>query len=140
MIQLFTLGRFELAIGPDGGDGGIASQPKRAAVLAYLAAARPVGFQRRDILLAMIWPESDTEHARQGLRQVLLQLRKVLGADAIQSRGTEELRLNPALMEVDCRQFELLIAEGQANEGLQRYRGDFLSGFHLPGATEEWEE
>ena len=112
MIQLFTLGRFELAIGPDAGDGGITSQPKRAAVLAYLAAARPVGYQRRDILLAMIWPEADTEHARQGLRQVLLQLRKVLGADVIQGRGTEELRLHPDLVEVDCQQFEQLIAEG----------------------------
>jgi len=140
MIQLRLLGGFELATGRDAGDGGIAGQPKRAALLLYLAAARPNGFQRRDVLLAMVWPEADTEHARQGLRQLVLQLRKVLGTAAIEGRGKADLRVNPELVAVDSRQFEACLLEGRTAEALQLYRGDFVTGFHLPGASSDWEE
>ena len=42
----------------------VLSQPERAALLAYLAAARPFGYQRRDRLLAVFWPESNQGAAR----------------------------------------------------------------------------
>jgi DNA-binding SARP family transcriptional activator len=53
-------------------------QPKRLAVLAYLAGNSPEIFHRRDRLLALFWPESTTEQARHGLRQVLYELKRRL--------------------------------------------------------------
>ena len=43
-------------------------QPKRLALLTYLALARPYGFQRRDRILLLFWPDSDEERARAALR------------------------------------------------------------------------
>src|SRR5262245_12921902 len=39
-------------------------QPKRLALLAYLAIARPRGAHRRDALVAIFWPELDQHGAR----------------------------------------------------------------------------
>jgi len=41
----------------------VLAQPKRVALLAYLAAATPRRLHRRDSLLALFWPELDQEHA-----------------------------------------------------------------------------
>src|SRR5919205_360129 len=44
------------------------TQPKRLALLAYLAVATPRGFHRRDRLLGLFWPELDEERARAAAR------------------------------------------------------------------------
>lgn len=44
-------------------------QPKRVALLSYLAAATPRGFHRRDTLLGLFWPESTQAQARHTLSQ-----------------------------------------------------------------------
>src|SRR5437016_1530236 len=89
MIELRMLGRLSLT----GADGlevrGLLGQPRRLALLAYLAAASPQGFHRRDTLLALFWPELDQEHARAALRQALHVVRDALGGDAVASRGDE---------------------------------------------------
>ena len=36
----------------------VLAQPKRVALLAYVAVASPRGFHRRDSLLALFWPDS----------------------------------------------------------------------------------
>src|SRR5207249_595698 len=54
-------------------------RPKSLALLAYLAAARPRGFHRRDTLLALFWPDLDQAHARNALRQTVHSLRHELG-------------------------------------------------------------
>src|SRR5262245_58770306 len=75
MIRLHLLGALEVAAG-DGRDlHGLVAQPKRLAVLAYLA-ARPAGeFVRRDTLLGVFWPDLDQAAARRSLRQTLHVLR-----------------------------------------------------------------
>src|SRR3989442_1335006 len=50
----------------------VLAQPKRVALLAYLAAATPKRLHRRDSLVALFWPELDQEHARAALRQATL--------------------------------------------------------------------
>src|SRR5260370_18722313 len=57
----------------------VLAQPKRVALLAYLAAATPRRLHRRDSLVALFWPELDQEHARPALRQALHGLRHALG-------------------------------------------------------------
>src|SRR5215217_7103766 len=84
MIELRTLGVLDLR----GGDGqefrAVLQQPKRLALLFYLAvASRTRRFHRRDALLALFWPELDTDHARAALRRSLYFLRRSLGAEVI---------------------------------------------------------
>ena len=71
MIELRTLGRLDLRDSKGREVRSILSPTKRFALLAYLAVAVPRGFHRRDILLALFWPELDQEHARRALRQAL---------------------------------------------------------------------
>src|SRR6267378_1864865 len=70
------------------------TRSRRLALLAYLAAATPRGFRRRDSLLALFWPELDQEHARAALRQALHVLRGALGGDVVTTRGDEEIGLD----------------------------------------------
>jgi TolB-like protein/Tfp pilus assembly protein PilF len=108
----------------------IVGQPKRFALLAYLALARPRGWQRRDAIVAMFWPESTQERARRALRDAIYVLRRELGEGVIEGRGSEEVRLAPA-MRVDAHAFEELLATGDLAGALDWYRGDLLSAFHL---------
>jgi serine/threonine-protein kinase len=68
VIELRTLGGVDLQ-GPERRElRSIVAGPKRLALLAYLALQSPAGFQRRDTLLGLFWPELDQEHARNALR------------------------------------------------------------------------
>ena len=83
------------------GDGGrelrsVLAQSKRVALLAYLAAATPQRFHRRDSLVALFWPELDQDHARAALRQSLHVLRRSLGEGALESHGDDEIGLGQA--------------------------------------------
>src|SRR5256884_7313355 len=94
MIELRMLGRLSLT-GADGREvRGLLGQPRRLALLAYLAAASPQGFHRRDTLLALFWPELDQEHARTALRQALRVLRTALRSGVLVKRRDEEVGLD----------------------------------------------
>ena len=133
MIELRLLGRLSLT-GADGRDvRALLGQPRRLALLAYLAAASPPGFHRRDNLLALFWPELDQEHARAALRQALHVVRDALGADAVTSRGDEEIGLDFAEVSCDVPGFERAHGNGQLEEALDLYRGALLEGFFIFG-------
>lgn len=114
-------------------------QPKRLALLTYLVLARPYGFQRRDRLLLQFWPDSDEERARAALRKSTYRLRQALGADVIQSRGDSELAVDPDLLHCDVREFDAALADGRPADALALYGGDLLDGFHLDGASPDFE-
>src|SRR6184192_2568385 len=161
MIELRMLGRLSLT-GADGrevrglrlnlpsmsltgADGrevrGLLGQPRRLALLAYLAAASPQGFHRRDTLLALFWPELDQEHARAALRQALHVVRDALGGDAVASRGDEEIGLDFAQVSCDVAVFERALRNGQLEEALDVYRGALLQGFFIsdaPSSSAGW--
>src|SRR2546422_430437 len=123
MIELRMLGRLSLT-GADGREvRGLLGQPRRLALLAYLAAASPQGFHRRDTLLALFWPELDQEHARAALRQALHVVRDALGGDAVTSRGDEEIGLDFAQVSCDVAAFERALRIGHLEEALDLYRG-----------------
>ncbi len=93
MIRLQLLGPLSLT-GPDGPDvKAVLAQPKRLALLAYLACQAPRGLARRDVLAAMFWPELDQHAARKALRQSLWVLRSHLGAAALVARGDDDVGL-----------------------------------------------
>ena len=114
----------------------VLAQPKRVALLAYLAAATPRRLHRRDSLLALLWPELDQEHARAALRQALHGLRHSLGADAFESRGDEEVGVDDRTFWCDVTAFNRAIDAGRQSEALELYRGDLLDGFFISGAPE----
>lgn len=142
MIEFLVLGRLELRT-----SGGlelrpVLSQPRLVALLAYLAVHAPGGYVRRDTLLGLFWPESDTEHARGSLRRALHSLRHSLGTGVVVARGAEEVGVDPARLACDAVVFERSIAAGAWAEALSLYRGDLLNGFYVTGAPEfeQWLE
>ncbi|HEX2080528.1 MAG TPA: BTAD domain-containing putative transcriptional regulator, partial [Longimicrobium sp.] len=134
MIQLFLLGTLDLR--RDAVEvRSVLSQPKRVALLAYLASAAPRGFHSRDTLLALFWPESDQERARNSLRQALHQLRRSLGDEAVVSRG-DQVGVDPEVFWCDAAAFDQAVEEGRFEEALKLYRGDVLPGFYVEDAPE----
>lgn len=119
----------------DGRDlSGLDRQPKRMALLAYLATAVPHGLQRRDNLLALFWPEVSATKARASLNQTLYILRNALGEQAIVTHGDDEVGVSFDVVWCDTQAFEAAIDAGKPTEALALYRGGLLEGFHLNGA------
>jgi TolB-like protein/DNA-binding SARP family transcriptional activator/Flp pilus assembly protein TadD len=137
-IRLRTLGALQLQ-SPAGAElRSVLSQPRRVALLVYLALATPRGLHRRDKLLALFWPEQDEQHARNALSQAVHFLRRTLGADAILSRGDEELGVNGEIVSCDAIAFEAALDAGKTAEALELYRGPLLEGFHVSDAAPEF--
>jgi serine/threonine-protein kinase len=133
-LQLFGSPSIRTAEGRDAA--AVLAQPKRVALLAYLAAASPHGFHRRDTILALFWPEADRHHARTALRKGIHFLRRELGPEVIVNRGDEELGIADEIVWCDAREFERRIATGREADGLALYRGDLLPGFYISDAPE----
>ena len=136
MIRLRTLGTVDLRDGQGGELGAVLRRPKLLALLAYLAIARPPGFHRRDSLLALLWPDLDTAHARNALRQALHSLREALGRDVVLARGEEELGLSEQQVWCDVREFETSLNAQHAERALELFQGGLLRGLHVSGAPE----
>ena len=142
MIELHTFGRVELTSSSGQEIRAVLAQPKRAALLVYLAVAQPRGFQRRDALLALFWPELDQERARAALRKAVHHLRRALGDAAIEGRGDEEVRLAEEVVWCDAAAFETALDGGDPEAAVGLYRGPFLDAFFAPDAPEfeQWME
>ena len=142
MIELRTLGALGLSSAEGTPLASVLAQPRRTALLCYLALESPRGFQRRDTLYALFWPEHSTEQARHALRQSLYFLRHELGPETIVSRGDDSLAVAPDRVRCDAVEFEGAADEGRLEEALALYRGDLLAGFHITGAPdfERWLE
>ncbi len=134
-LVMHLLGGLDL-VGDTGTTPTILRQPKRVALLAYLAAGSEGGYRRRDSLIGLFWPDSDPESARHSLRQALYVIRKEIGSSAIRVRGDEDVGLDPAAIESDAARFQALARDGFAREAMQIYRGDLLPGFYLDNAPE----
>ena len=93
------------------------AQPKRLALLVYLAVARG-GFRRRDKLLGLFWPELDEVHSRDALSQALRFLRKGCGAGVITARGNDEVGVDRARLLCDAVQFSEAAEQGRNAEAL----------------------
>jgi DNA-binding SARP family transcriptional activator len=140
MIQLRTFGGLDLS--DAGGRGELRSilvQPKRMAVLVYLALADSHRFRRRDTLVSLLWPEVDEEHARGALRQALRFLRGELGEGVLISRGEEEIGVNREALRCDAMEFDLACGAGDWARAVELYRGDLLAGVFVADVSPEFE-
>lgn len=124
---------------PDGPSPSVAatSARRRLALLAVLAASGPRGVPR-DKLLALFWPESDTDRARHSLDQALYSLKREFAEGLV--LGREELSLNPAEITSDLVELRAAFARGDRAAAVELYTGPFLDGVFLSGAPdfERW--
>src|SRR5713101_1261132 len=136
MVEFRVFGALRLTT-DDGRDARIlVAQPRRLALLAYLAAATPRGTHRRDSLLALFWPEFDQPRARAALRQSLYVLREVLGPAALVSQGNEEVGLDFGAVRCDVVDFDRSVESGRSSEALDPCRGHLLEWFCVADAPE----
>ena len=136
MLRLTTFG----GVGIRGADTGVANTgelpvSRRALALLVLVAASHATGISRDKVLALLWAESDDEHARNALRQTLHTLRRELHAPELLLAG-DSLRLNPQVIATDIGEFDAARTAGRREEAINLYAGPFLDGFHVGGAPE----
>ncbi len=139
MLRLNTFGG--LVLQQDGQlHTGPASQRRRLALLAVVAAAGQRGASR-DKLLSLLWPDSDAEPARHSLYQALHAIRRSAGSDEL-FVGSNTLQLNAQLITSDVGEFEQAIESGSHEQAVRLYRGPFLDGFRLENAAEyeRWQD
>lgn len=141
MVRLKLLGRTDLR-GSEGEEiRPILAQPKRLALLAFLALESSSGFLRRDRLLGLFWPELEQERARAALRQSLHFLRTSLPESGIlKTLSGDGVALNGESCWCDAVAFQAAVRSANWKEALHLYRGDLLEGLFLAGcrAFEEW--
>jgi TolB-like protein/DNA-binding SARP family transcriptional activator len=115
---------------------GRASRGRQLALLALLARGRPLS---RDQVLALLWPEADTDRGRRLLSDTLYVVRGAFGEDSLLASG-DEIRLNPERLSADVAEFERLLDEGRLEPAVGCYAGPFLDGFHLADTAgfEQW--
>ncbi len=136
MISFRMLGSVELRDSQGRELDAILRRPKLLALLGYLTIARPWGFQRRDTLVALLWPELDHAHARNALNQAVHALRQALGREVLRARGEEEVGTKEEGISCDVREFETALEAGQAEQALALYRGSLFNGFHVSEVPE----
>lgn len=113
---------------------GAAAGRHALALLALVASHHEHGIAS-DKALAYLWPESNTPHARNSLKQLLFGLRRVLGAGLLPF-SKSVLRLDPTLIQVDLWEFESALARGDETGAIPAYGGPYLDGFHVDGLVE----
>ena len=133
MIELRTLGAIDLRNGTGARIDSVLLHTKRLSLLVYLCTSHPVQVQRRDTLVALLWPELDDAHARGALRHELSQLRRALGRHALRGTGTEAVGVNAEEIWCDACAFEAALEAGCPADALELWRGEFLPGLHVPG-------
>ena len=128
MVILRTLGELRLE-----GDraAGLSSPRIALALLAYLAVRSPRPISRND-LADLFWRERDHGKARQSLRQILLELKRIVG-DGL-AVEPERVLLAPGVLDFDVNRFERHVAAGQWQEAVGCWKGEFLpTADHLGG-------
>ena len=144
MLRLTTMGAIQLAVDGTGPPvppvprHPVLAQPKRLALLVYLAVARPGSLALRDTLLALLWPDFDMSQARRALRQTLYHLRRQLGQDLILGSDQGGVGVDATRFWCDAVAFERAVADDRLEAAIEFYRGEFLAGFH-PECGPEYE-
>jgi DNA-binding SARP family transcriptional activator/predicted Zn-dependent protease len=113
---------------------GRAVQRHQLALLALLAVRRGMPVSR-DLVAALLWPESDDAQARHRLNVSIHVLRKELDDDAVLSLG-DGLALNLEVVGADVAEFEDAVQREDHQAAIDLHSGPFLDGFYLGGALE----
>jgi DNA-binding SARP family transcriptional activator len=140
MLHLQTLGGLDLRDSSGREFRSVLAQPKRLAILVYIALADSQRFRRRDALVALFWPELDADHARGALRQAMRFLRGELGPGALVNRGEEEVALDSTVVRCDAVDFSQACESQEWARAVELYRGDLLPGVFIADVSSEFEQ
>ena len=140
LLSLRLLGRFGVSTPGDVFAPIQLPTKKTGALLAYLGMSDDYAASREE-LATLLWGGCSDQQARQSLRQALALLRKELPS-AIFTTDTNIVRMDPALMSIDARDF-MSLAQSRNADDLARaarlFTGDFLAGLIIAEeAFEEW--
>lgn len=140
MIRFQTLGSIDLHREDGERLDQLLDQPKRLALLAYMAARQPSGPVRREQLLSLLWPDSSPTSARQALSTTLSRLRDTIGDDVLAGRGEETIALSAEGLRTDVTEFQRALGEDRFRTAVDLYGGPFMQGFRPPDVRpfEEW--
>ena len=105
--------------------GGLSTPRKALVLLAFLARRAPRAVERAE-LASLLWEDRDESRARQSLRQVLLELKRIL-SDALRLTDTA-VALDREGLPSDVVLFERAIAADQFEAAAAHWCGDFLAG------------
>ena len=127
---------------------------KAVALIAYLALAEQR--QSRDVLAALLWPDSSQDQARAALRSTLSSLTTAVAMPWIEADRTT-IELNHDVVWTDVKAFKVLVKRASMNDGgtnslsntsvqdyiqaSELYRADFLQGFYVSDSLEfeDWQ-
>jgi DNA-binding SARP family transcriptional activator/TolB-like protein len=135
-ITLKVLGPVSVSRTDAEGTKPLLTQPRRLAILAYLALAKPRGLHSRDTLVALLWPESDQAAGRHALRNTLHAIRQALGEDVIVTAGDGLVGVDTKQISCDALELEDDLSAGRVENAVARYHGELLQGFHVSDAPE----
>ena len=131
MLRLTTLGATDLRDRHGHAVRDVLAQPKRVALLLYLAVEGSRGPVARDRLLALFWPESNETRARNALSQALHHLRQALGPGVVASQGVHTVGVDGERLWCDATVFSGALERGEHELALDLYRGDFCKPFQV---------
>jgi PAS domain S-box-containing protein len=135
LIRLTTLGRAALT-GPEASNvHAVLAQPKRLALLAYLALS-PAQCASREKLASLFWEESDDTNARGALRKALHFLRDRLGPEIFLAGQGSDVKLNTAFFWCDAIAFRQEMDAANYETALGIYQGELLPECWLEDAPE----
>ncbi len=103
---------------------GLSSPRIGLTLLAYLARRSPRAIDRGE-LADLFWRERDAGKARQSLRQVLLELKRLVG-HGLQT-DHDRVSLTPDALLLDAAEFESDVREGRWRKAIASWRGEFLA-------------
>jgi DNA-binding SARP family transcriptional activator len=115
---------------------------RQARALLYRLAIRPKAISR-DHLCFLLWPDIPETSARRKLTILLTHLRRSLPEPEIVLTSGDLIQLNPDRVWSDTARFESLKSRaefhhltGTLQQIVDLYRGNFLTGFSMPGSPE----
>lgn len=140
-FELLTLGRLALLDVDGREEPSLTARPRKLALLAWLA-LRPGRRATRDRLIGIFWGGRDADRARNSLSDAISHLRRVLGREAVLSRGDEVLLAEHASLVVDALEVVEAAAAGDHARVMALHVAPFLDGVYIDDAPEfdDWRE
>ena len=132
-MRLTTLGGINLDGPADAAK--LVEQPKLLMLFAFLVLARRGGYQRRERVAGLFWPDQSEDKARASLRSALRSLRTLLGDDVLLKRGDSEVAVDLERVSCDAFEFEDAVERGELALALELYQGPLLEGLFPDSAT-----
>jgi DNA-binding SARP family transcriptional activator/TolB-like protein len=133
MLRLLTLGRATVVSESQDDVAPVATQRRTLALMSVLAVTGQTGISR-ERLVALFWPDADTDRGRHALAQTLHASRRSLGCDELFAVDNG-ICLRADRMTSDVGDLEKMLSQ-DPETAVGLYHGPFLDGFFLPGAAE----